>query len=128
MSYFADLTPYSYRQLADYVKRVHVGWLDGNHPFEHGDSLPGIVERIEELCKAPVRRTRGWQKCPFCQEYLITHALQGGRQMALGDAEIEVETPEVIYVSPTLILHYIVVHGYKPPDQFMNAVRSTCSE
>jgi hypothetical protein len=49
--------------------------------------------------------------------------------MALGDAEIEVQTTDVIYASPTLILHYMTVHQYKPPGPFLNAVwQSKCGQ
>jgi hypothetical protein len=28
----------------------------------------------------------------------------------------------MIYVAPVLIYHYVAVHGYLPPDQFIEAV------
>jgi hypothetical protein len=120
LPYFDDLTPYS--KLLGTPKRVRVGWLDGDHPFERGDSLVAVIGRIEEMCMSPLRRTRGWHGCPFCKEYPITHRLRSGRQIALGDAEIEVETNDIIYASPTLILHYMTVHQYKPPDAFLKAI------
>jgi hypothetical protein len=27
-----------------------------------------------------------------------------------------------VYISPVLILHYILDHGYRPPDEFIEAV------
>lgn len=99
-----------------------IGWLDGEHPFERGYSPPEVITRIEEMCKAPIRRTRGWQNCPFCEEHPVTHQLPDGRRLALGDAEIDVQTPDVIYTSPTLVLHYITAHQYKPPVEYLNAI------
>jgi hypothetical protein len=127
VAYFADLTSYVYRpavcpQLLEGVQRICIGWLDGSHPFERGNVPAEVIGRIEELCKSPVRRTRGWHDCPFCPEYPATHRLQDGHQMTLGDAEIEVQSKDVIYVSPTLILHYMTVHQYKPPAEFLSAV------
>ena len=82
-----------------------------------------------ERCVVPDSESSyGWQNCSFCQEHPVTHRLQDGRQMMLGDAEIEVQTPKVIYVSTTLTLHYMTVHRYKPPDVFMNALCSRRSE
>jgi hypothetical protein len=30
----------------------------------------------------------------------------------------------VVYVAPTMILHYMLVHGYQPPEEFVAAVRA----
>jgi hypothetical protein len=84
VSYFADLTPYSYRQLSEAAKRAHIGCLDSNHAFERDDLPAEVIARIEEMCKSPLRRIRGWQNCPICQKYLVTHRLQDRRQMTLG--------------------------------------------
>jgi hypothetical protein len=42
----------------------------------------------------------------------------------LGSAEIRVFSESgAIYAAPDLIYHYMVVHRYKPPDQFISALR-----
>jgi hypothetical protein len=38
-----------------------------------------------------------------------------------------VPTREFLYVAPELVVHYIEDHGYRPPDQFLEAVQ-TCPE
>lgn len=44
--------------------------------------------------------------------------------IALGDAEIDVTGHDKVYVCPTLIYHYILRHGYRPPAEFLEAVRA----
>ena len=44
-----------------------------------------------------------------------------GDQIALGDAEIDIQSHGVIYSCPALILHLMAAHKYKPPDEFLNA-------
>jgi hypothetical protein len=47
------------------------------------------------------------------------------KTVTLGDAEIRVPGEGKAYACPTLIYHYIVKHGYLPPDEFLEAVRQT---
>ena len=43
----------------------------------------------------------------------------------LGSAEIRVFADGgAIYAAPDLIYHYMVVHRYKPPDQFISSLRN----
>jgi len=47
-----------------------------------------------------------------------------GRSVVLGDAEIRVVAENgTLFVAPTLILHYVVEHGYQPPPEFVDALR-----
>jgi hypothetical protein len=34
-----------------------------------------------------------------------------------------VPTPERVYIAPAMILHYVVEHRYRPPDEFMHALQ-----
>jgi hypothetical protein len=120
MPYFADLT--SYATQLESPKRLLVGWIDRDHPFERGDSPAQVIEKIEQMCRTPLRRTRGWHSCPFCREYPITYRLNGGGLLTLGDAEVEVHGSDVVYACPTLILHYMTAHRYKPPVEFLNTL------
>lgn len=42
----------------------------------------------------------------------------------LGDGEIDVAGSDKVYACPTLIYHYILRHGYRPPAEFVDAVRA----
>jgi hypothetical protein len=44
----------------------------------------------------------------------------------MGNGEIRVTGRNGnIYVAPVLVLHYVVVHGYAPPPEFVDAVVAT---
>ena len=125
MTYFTDLTPYSYlSESPDAV--VNVGWLDPEHPYERGAVAEQVLSEIFELCSRPVNRTRGYHLCPFCEvKQMGLPVTLGGKRLTLGSAEIRVSTPERTYAAPDLIFHYIRDHGYKPPDEFVRAVLAT---
>lgn len=59
-----------------------------------------------------MRQTRGFHTCEFC----------GGREKAVGNAEIRVPGEGRMYAAPSLVHHYVVAHGYKPPEEFIAAV------
>ena len=45
--------------------------------------------------------------------------------VAVGDAEIRVVTSDGTWlIAPTMVLHYVMVHAYRPPDVFIEAVNS----
>jgi hypothetical protein len=46
----------------------------------------------------------------------------GGRKELLGVKNLLVPAGDVIYAAPSLIIHYIEHHGYKPPDEFLAAL------
>ncbi|MCB9148107.1 MAG: hypothetical protein H6641_05050 [Caldilineaceae bacterium] len=48
--------------------------------------------------------------------------MNDSHQMGLGSAEIRVFFNEIVYAAPNLIYHYVIVHAYKPPDAFIEAV------
>ncbi|MGC2639556.1 MAG: hypothetical protein WA294_20400 [Acidobacteriaceae bacterium] len=70
-----------------------------------------------------MRQTRGWHPCTLCREYPIRDQI-GMQTIELGNAEIDVAGPDKVYACPALIYHYILRHGYRPPTEFLEAVRA----
>jgi hypothetical protein len=123
MTYFPDLSTYTFAKRQPASNALNVGWLDRAHPYRKGAVGVALIEKLLLCCKAkPVNRTRGWHHCPFCSLHPVRMAI-GGEEFALGDAEIRVtgETG-VIFAAPNLICHYIAARGYCPPDEFLAAV------
>jgi hypothetical protein len=124
--YAPDLTPYTYTMQAvgPGLTALNVGWLDKDHPFEVGFVEPEVVQRIFHLCEIPVRQTRGFHLCPFCKERKRVVVKIGGTELFLGSAEIRVQDRAgVVFAAPNLIYHYITAHNYRPPEEFLSAVR-----
>jgi hypothetical protein len=74
MTWFEDLTPYSYSPtefpegtLASSVPPLNVGWLEDDHSYPQG-AVPGaFVARLRALVTHSVtQRMRGWQDCNLC--------------------------------------------------------------
>lgn len=63
-------------------------------------------------------------ECEFCPVGNWHNAERNGERLLLGTSEIRVFSPSgVIYAAPTLFYHYISVHHYCPPDDFLYALQ-----
>ena len=64
-----------------------------------------------------VKQTRGIAVCPFCEGQEL--------ERPRGSAEIRVIGEARKYAAPELVYHYVVVHDYQPPTEFITAVLSS---
>lgn len=123
--HYVDLTPYS-RQITPYTLSgvVNVGWLDVRSEFESGEVPAAFVERLKLIAggvgvfKAMVEPIRELPVCEICGEV----ELRDAKGMLIPNAEIWVPYGSKIYASPVTILHFIEIHGYRPPVEYINAV------
>ncbi|MCA9938301.1 MAG: hypothetical protein KC418_06645 [Anaerolineales bacterium] len=125
MTYFADLSPYTYHARSQRENTWNVGWLDAAHPFSRGEVSAPFLSQLWAFCGAPVVQMRGFHTCELCNadglEMLVVQ--RDGESRRLGAAEIRVFAPDGrVYAAPDLIYHYVAVHGYCPPDAFVTAV------
>jgi hypothetical protein len=123
--YFEDLATYTYVK-GKYDKALRcVGWLDRGKPFEKGEVPKVVMDEIFGLCRTPCSMTRGYHTCPFCgtEDGPMLAVERGQERIHLGNGEIRVQGRDgYVYAAPTLIYHYIVSHGYRPPDVFVEAI------
>jgi hypothetical protein len=131
MAYFPDLSPYSYGH-SDHPGVVHIGWLDGVHPFPTGKVESSLIEKMKSLATKPVELYRGKHTCELCtgapdvfvrgtlNPVWVTWAAQRS-----SNSEIRVIGESIIFAAPVLIIHYIEAHEYLPPTQFLQAVAKT---
>lgn len=111
-SYYKDLTSYEYiRNLG--TSHVNVGWLDKNKEYTKGDVPVGFINKLKKSEKT--NHTRGWHNCPFCGE-------SGRNKDWYSSSEFIIKGNEKYYHAPVMIIHYIRDHGYKPPQEFIDAV------
>jgi hypothetical protein len=125
--YFDDLTPYSYREPAEGVLELNVGWLETGSAFAVGEVPEGFIAALFRFCKASPRQTetRGFHVCDLCSmpRSAVPKARLDGRAIAVGFQELRAFGVDgTVYAAPTLIFHYVTEHGYRPPEAFIRAV------
>jgi hypothetical protein len=123
MTYFADLTAYSFLRGSPDKQELNVGWLTRWHKFQKGPVPESVLAKIFQLCRTPMNKTRGFHSCEFCHGRKFGQVVErDGVQLRLGSAEIRVPgVPGVEYACPDMIYHYMAEHAYKPPDEFIDA-------
>lgn len=129
MTYFHDLSVYSYTTGRHLAGVYNVGWLDAEHEFPRGrpaDSV-ALAELVKEsLPYSRVAQMRGFHVCELCSDQDWNQPVTvGGLQYVLGSAECWFPGPEgIIYALPTLVVHYVREHHYRPPVACIDAVRA----
>jgi hypothetical protein len=110
-----------------------VGWLGDAVPSEGETSLECIT-RLWDSYKPELilsDGSAGFHNCELChgedEWYPDGDAgpivrWRGRRLRVYGHGHFLIRYNETVYLSPALILHYILDHGYKPPDAFIEAV------
>jgi hypothetical protein len=132
MAYFSDLSPYSYGH-GSHPGVVHVGWPDGIHPYSQGAVDARLVEKMKLLASKPVVLYRGKHICELCivpseiGQPVLPNGMLNQRWWPWADqrssnGEFRVHGSGVVFAAPVLIVHYIEVHNYLPPTQFLQAV------
>ena len=125
--YFADLTPNVYGRTEPHPTILNVGWLSADHSLPRGAVDDQFVAALRRLTDRPLNLYRGSHLCEFCPRP-PTILSPGGLPMVnappgtRGNGEIRVHPKGITYVAPTLIFHYVSVHGYRPLEPFIDAV------
>lgn len=121
MTWFEDLSPCSWFDNPEAPGRIlAVGWLEGDQPYTQGLVQKEVVNNLIRLTYA-----RPWAPGYFLGFHECSLCLQSGiprEQVARGGANLFVPGEHCVYVAPSLIEHYIDVHGYAPPPPFCQAV------
>jgi hypothetical protein len=116
MSYFADLTPYTYTP-ENREGVLNIGWLDAAYPFERGETPKEFCEALRDLIEKPILKHRGFHICQFCSPE------PGSSPPQHGNGQIRVMGQNHFwYAAPAMVHHYVVAHRYRPPLEFIDAV------
>lgn len=124
MTWYQDLAICRYFDIPE-VSLIAVGWLDFDKPFPKGDVERHFFSELVALAEHAWQPTlmQGRHPCAMCQFTAGPHQLVfETTTVHLGALNIFVPSRDGIYVAPSLILHYIDAHRYKPPMPFMEAV------
>ena len=150
MAHFVDLSPYSFFKGRS-MEAQNVGWLQRGYPFQTMEPSEELLDALWSFCGISVMQTRGVHQCDLCVPPTSISVSRGGVERHLGSAEIRVfsktdtrsslsrqlqriessglvflrnsRVPVSVYAAPNLIYHYVHVHHYKPPDEFLDALR-----
>lgn len=119
MTYFEDLSDY-----CDEPRVKAVGWLERGHAFERNVPSNETLGLLWNVCTISAIQTRGRHYCDLCEPSMLVDAERDGVSLALGSSEIRVFSPTgFVFAAPTLIFHYVSVHHYQPPNEFLQALR-----
>ena len=127
MTYFKDLTIYSYHCERQWPMQNNVGWLGPGQLFPTWKPSEGVLDLLWNYCKVRIKQTRGLHDCHMCWEWGAPHQFSWkGEGQHLGSAEIRVFSNRgTIFAAPNLIFHYVSDHGYRPPEEFLEALSET---
>ena len=129
MTYYADLTPFTYDDFVEAEGELrNVGWLSSLRPFRQGRPSRDFRRRLFDLCSEPQVHHLGYHNCRIDRCRLVprrrgvTTKLKG-RSLTLGSGIVVLEGRDgVSYAFPDLLYHYVKTHWYRPPDEFVEAV------
>jgi hypothetical protein len=119
MVHVPDLMPMGHPQL------IAVGWLAQGEPISRGPISDAFVGALISLLEDPwqPRVAAGSHRCEFCRisggPVRLQHA---GRSIRLGTLNLYVPYEGKIFISPSLIAHYVDAHEYAPPEIYQLAV------
>ena len=125
MTYFQDLTCCDYHSGPFDTKNwrcplLAVGWLEYPKRYSRGVVDNHVLDKLKLLSDHfkfafPQYLFRGLHKCSLCGD---------GEDLWLDNSHVNIFVPgkDVVYIAPGRIDHYIRVHNYCPPEDFINAV------
>ena len=126
MPYIPDLAGYS-QGVAKSERVTSVGYLWVGHAYPKGEVPSTVFERLMELVEKPLGYHCGYHTCNLepcgLSGEFKPHPQFRSRERVLpvGSTEIIVPGEEAVFKAPSLILHYINFHGYRPPECFCTA-------
>lgn len=132
MTYYQDLSPVDYDLLYPWTsKLLAIGWLEPYEDCTKGAVDSGVIQRIAELLNQHFdyfkpQMPLGYHTCGFCKysgtKTGLTEVLNGF-PVKVGYSFLFVPSPcGKVFVAPSLFIHYIVHHQYRPPERFLQAV------
>ena len=103
-------------------KVVAIGYLDITEPqYEVGEVPGGFLEKLRQVYHSgSILASMGYHECEFC----INQGVKKLPRDALSSCEksIRDEKNKIDYMFPEMIFHYIKVHLFKPPEEFINFI------
>ena len=123
MSWYPDLDTHTMVACGDHVRAI--GWLTSGQPFQQGEIPPGFLARLDEFVRLAGRSAEalsfpafaGFHERELCDRPADLRAFGPAGRGNLG-----VQSGSMLNVAPELVAHYVGVHRYWPPAEFVAAV------
>lgn len=112
LTHFADLSACTY--FGDPSVLLAVGWLEPGHSYNAGAVDGRLIDKIVSLFDDPWDNGLylGYHVCGFCGFGLNSHSVEyRGRVVVVGQTNLFVPGRDKAYVTPSLVLHYMMSHG-----------------
>ena len=118
MTWYADLGHSCMAGAGDDVRAV--GWLSGKRPYPTGGVAPAFVEALRSHLISPWEpfHINGLHECDLCGWWR-----RSTRGPVRESRNLYVPTRECVYIAPAMVLHYVIGHSYRPPDEFIEAIQ-----
>ena len=103
-----------------------IGWLEHPHPFTVGPVDEWVLDRVREFRARALffvsERYMGYHCCSFCFDKVpeLSYA-----NIDESDTCLIVPGNDLVYCVPSGVDHYIKMHGYVPPGDFLEALRGS---
>lgn len=124
--YHSDFSKYRENEKGNYY---YIGWLGPTHKYNTGHLESQFLSKLFAIFRREqVRLVRGINTCHLCphQDDGRVYFSMDGFEKLLGISEIWIpnESFDKVFAAPSLILHYIDTHNYRPPQEFVDAVNA----
>lgn len=101
-----------------------VGWLNPDNDYPQGSVDGNVIAYLTSLCSSSRTFSATHKTCVLCDNppSLLVVDFKD-KTVTLGQGTILVFSRQGrVYQAPDMIVHYISVHGYQPPHEFIDAV------
>jgi len=107
--------------IEDEFKIKAVGYLSIAEPCDVGKVPEGFIEKLKQIYhNGLLLASMGHHECKFC----INQGVKKLPRDALSSFEkiIRDDVNKIEYIFPEMLFHYISVHQFKPPQEFINFI------
>jgi hypothetical protein len=100
-----------------------VGWIEDQN-FPTGHVLEECIDLLVDAHGGKILHdtTKGVHTCTLCNGSTPTEKWKGKPIRLLGYGHYLVQKDNIVYMAPELLLHYILAHEYRLPDEFIQGV------
>jgi hypothetical protein len=98
-----------------------IGWLESGHSFNCGPRPIGLAEQLTTLVDSAESvfrhyHFRGLHDCTLCEPG------DANARLARSHINLLIPSKHTVFACPAAIIHYLSVHSYLPPCEFVDAV------